>query len=97
MVTADANMSAPLINLGAGVDLTIRELLDLVKQFAGYRGEIIWDDSKPDGTLQKLLEISRIRASGWSPKYSLEAGSRKTYRSFQSRYRDQGILRSGHY
>lgn len=93
---ADANMPAPLINIGTGVDLTIRELLDLVKRIVGYRGEIVWDGSKPDGTPQKLLEGSRLRALGWSPKHGLEAGIRKTYQDFQSRYRNQGILQGGY-
>jgi GDP-L-fucose synthase len=87
----------PLINIGTGVDFTIRELLDLVKRIVGYRGAIVWDGSKPDGTPQKLLEGSRIRALGWSPKHGLEAGIHKTYRDFQSRYCNQEILQGGDY
>lgn len=87
-VSADAiTVSPPLINIGSGTDLTIRELLDLVKKIVGYHGEVVWDMDKPDGTPQKLLDASRMRALGWSPRYSLEEGIRNTYRHFEQSYR----------
>ncbi len=82
---AAGTMAAPLINIGSGVDLTIRELLERVKVAVGYRGEIVWDTAKPDGTPQKLLDVSRIRALGWRPGHGLEDGIRKAYQDFLSR------------
>jgi len=67
------------VNVGTGEDVTIRELADLVARVVGYEGEIIWDRDKPDGTRRKLLDISRIRALGWSPAHDLEQGLVKTY------------------
>lgn len=87
-VSADAiTVPTPLINIGSGADLTIRELLDLVKKIVGYHGEVVWDTSKPDGTPQKLLDVSRMRALGWFPRYSLEEGIRNTYQHFKQSYR----------
>lgn len=68
------------INVGAGTDLTIRELAEMVADVVGYRGEIEWDTSRPDGTPQKLLDISRIRELGWSPEVDLREGIAATYR-----------------
>jgi GDP-L-fucose synthase len=70
------------INLGSGTDVTIKELAELVKRIVGYEGEIIHDLTKPEGTPKKLLDISRIKSIGWSPKTSLEEGIRKTYEFF---------------
>jgi GDP-L-fucose synthase len=70
------------INLGTGTDVTIKELAELVKRIVGYESEIIHDLTKPDGTPKKLLDISRIKSIGWSPKTSLEEGIRKTYEFF---------------
>ena len=67
------------VNVGTGEDVTIRELADSVARVVGYEGEIVWDRDKPDGTPRKLLDISRIRALGWSPSHDLEQGLVKTY------------------
>lgn len=67
------------INIGMGEDHTIHEIATIIKNIIGYRGEIIFDPSKPDGAPQKLLEISRIRSLGWHAKVSLESGIAKTY------------------
>jgi len=66
------------VNIGTGKDLTIKELAELVKRIVGYEGDILQDLTKPDGTPKKLLDVSRIRALGWSAKTSLEVGIRKT-------------------
>jgi len=68
-----------LINIGTGHDQTIRELALLVQRVVGHEGEIIWDEEKPDGTPQKLLDISRLRTLGWEPHVGLEDGIRRTY------------------
>jgi GDP-L-fucose synthase len=70
------------INVGVGEDITIKELAELVRQTVGYKGEIVWDDSKPDGTPRKLLDISRIRALGWKPHVDLTRGVREVYEWF---------------
>ena len=67
------------INIGTGKDLKIKELADLIKEIVGFRGEIHWDNSRPDGTPRKLLNVSKIKHLGWEPKVSLEKGIRMTY------------------
>lgn len=68
-----------LVNVGTGVDLTIRDLADIVKRIVGYEGVVQWDRSKPDGMPQKLLDISKIRYLGWSASTLLETGIKRTY------------------
>ncbi|HNW58487.1 MAG TPA: GDP-L-fucose synthase [bacterium] len=68
-----------ILNIGVGEDLTIRELAELIKGVVGYAGGIEFDTSKPDGTPRKLLDVSRLRATGWRPKIGLEEGIRRTY------------------
>jgi GDP-L-fucose synthase len=67
------------INVGCGVDLTIGELAELVRDVVGFNGDIIYDTSKPDGTPRKLLDISRLTALGWSPRIQLRDGIKQTY------------------
>ena len=64
----------PFLNVGTGVDISIKELANLIANLVKYEGEIIWDTSKPDGTPQKLLEVSRLKSLGWSAKIPLEKG-----------------------
>ena len=73
-------------NVGYGAEVTIMELAQLVKQTVGFGGEIIMDASKPDGTMRKLTDISRIKALGWEPKITLEQGLQETYQWFQKKY-----------
>ncbi|WP_413993760.1 GDP-L-fucose synthase family protein [Labrys okinawensis] len=68
------------INIGAGRDMTILELLETIKQVVGYEGATTHDRSKPDGTPAKLMDSSRMRELGWEPGIGLEAGLRETYR-----------------
>ncbi len=75
----------PLINIGTGEDLTIRELAELVSEVLGFHGEFVFDTSRQDGTLRKLLDVSRINALGWKAKTSLAEGIRLTYESARSR------------
>lgn len=70
---------APLINIGTGEDVTIRELAELVTRELGFQGELRFDTTKPDGTPRKLLDVSRIHALGWRAKTGLPEGVRKTY------------------
>ncbi|MGO8685384.1 MAG: GDP-L-fucose synthase family protein [Thermoleophilia bacterium] len=75
-----------LINVGCGQDSTISELAELVQRVVGHNGAIAWDASKPDGTPQKLLDVSRITQLGWQPKIGLEEGIRTTYAWFVEHY-----------
>ena len=70
------------VNVGTGTDLTIRELTELVAETVGYRGRIVWDASKPDGTPRKLLEVSRLAKLGWSARIGIRDGMAATYRNF---------------
>lgn len=75
------------INVGVGKDISIKDLANLISQTVGYTGDIIFDDSKPDGTPRKLLDISRISELGWVPKISLEDGLKSTYQNFKQRFK----------
>lgn len=81
-----ASPQPPLVNIGWGEDYTIRELATRVRRVVGYRGEIAWDPSKPDGTPRKLLDVSRMKALGWAPRTSLESGLQKAYHDFLARF-----------
>ncbi|MEJ2452282.1 MAG: GDP-L-fucose synthase, partial [Gammaproteobacteria bacterium] len=75
----------PLINIGCGEDLTIRELAELVKEVVGYAGDLTFDNSKPDGTMRKLMDVSRINALGWQRKTGLKEGIALAYQDMQRR------------
>ena len=70
------------INVGFGIDCTIRELVETVAKVVGYKGEIEFDSSKPDGTPRKLLDVSRLKKLGWQHTISLEHGLAMTYQWF---------------
>ncbi len=70
------------INVGTGVDVTIRELTEMVAATVGYRGRIVWDATKPDGTPRKLMDVSRLTALGWRARTALREGLEQTYASF---------------
>ena len=70
---------AGFLNIGAGEDVTIRELAELIRRVVGFPGNILWDSAKPDGTPRKLLDTSKLKALGWSASTSLEAGVLNTY------------------
>jgi GDP-L-fucose synthase len=76
------NEIPPLVNIGYGEDLTIREVAHLIAEVVGFKGRQVFDFSKPDGTPQKLLDISRLMALGWTPQTSLREGLEKTYQDF---------------
>ncbi|MBR4981072.1 MAG: GDP-L-fucose synthase [Lachnospiraceae bacterium] len=79
-------------NVGYGKEVTILELAELVKKTVGFEGEILMDASKPDGTMRKLTDISRIKALGWKPKITLEDGLKETYRWFRDKYETGDIV-----
>ncbi len=67
-----------IINVGAGAEITIADLVELIKQEVGFGGRVVWDSSKPDGTPRKLLSSDKLRSMGWTPKIGLREGIRKT-------------------
>ena len=73
-------------NVGYGEEVTIMDLALLIKKVVGFEGELVMDASKPDGTMRKLTDISRIKALGWEPKITLEEGLKETYQWFQKKY-----------
>ena len=70
------------VNLGTGKELSIKELAYLVKKVIGYKGEILFDTSKPDGTPRKLLVVSKLESLGWKYKTELEEGIAMTYQDY---------------
>ncbi len=74
------------VNLGTGEDVTVRELAETVSRVVGYRGGLLFDSSKPDGTPRKLQDVSRIHRLGWKHSVGLEEGIAKTYQWFLSNY-----------
>jgi len=83
-VTYQANTQPMLshINVGTGIDCTIKELTETVASVVGFRGEIVWDTSKPDGTPRKLMDVSRLNALGWQASIKLEDGLLDAYQWF---------------
>jgi len=76
------------INVGSGEDITIKELTCLVAEITGYKGKIIWDVTKADGTLKKLMDVSKLKKLGWSYKVKLREGLRLAYEDYLNGYRD---------
>ena len=74
--------SKGIVNIGTGIDLTIAKLAELIGELTGYKGKILFDKSKPDGTPRKQLDISKINNLGWTPKIKLEDGLIKTINEF---------------
>lgn len=72
-----------LLNIGTGVDLTIKELAETIKAEVGFKGEIVWDSTKPDGTPRKLMDVSKLHALGWKHKIELKEGIALAYQDFK--------------
>ena len=79
------------LNVGTGVDLRIRELAEAVAVATGFKGEIVWDTSKPDGTPKKQLDVSRLGALGWRARISLDEGLRSTVALFRQQLQDNVV------
>jgi GDP-L-fucose synthase len=77
----ECGYDGPLVNVGTGEDVTIRELAETVMQVVGFNGRIVFDSSKPDGTPRKLLDVSRLAALGWRYRTALQDGIRAAYNS----------------
>lgn len=83
LLARDTELLPLPLNIGAGVDVSIRELATHIAAITGFAGEISWDTSRPDGAPRKLLDSSRMRGFGWTPRVTLEAGLRETYQWYQ--------------
>lgn len=82
----ERGVSDGLFNIGAGQDVTIRELAEAVMEVVGFSGKIVYDASKPDGTPRKLLNVDRLNQLGWRARTSLQDGIAKAYEDYRSRY-----------
>ena len=74
------------LNVGTGVDVTIKELAETIKEIVGFKGKISFDQSKPDGTLRKLLDVTVLSKLGWRATTSLKTGLNASYRDYVSNY-----------
>ena len=74
------------INIGTGVDISIKDLAYLIKEVVGFEGEILLDTTKPDGTMKKLLDVSRINNLGWKARIGLKEGLEMSYNDFINNY-----------
>jgi GDP-L-fucose synthase len=70
---------APLFNIGCGEDQSIRELAELIREVVGFKGRLVFDSSKPDGTPRKLLDVSKLKKTGWQASISLREGIEMVY------------------
>ncbi len=86
-----SNEAPPVVNIGTGEDLTIKELAHLVKDIVAFTGEIEWDTSKPDGTPRKLLDVSKLTSIGWNYKTNLKDGIALAYQDFLSHLDDNRL------
>lgn len=75
----------PLVNVGAGEDMTIRQLAEAIAEVVGFEGRLVYDSDKPDGTRRKLLDVSRIRALGWQAKTDFRSGLKLAYSDYLDR------------
>jgi GDP-L-fucose synthase len=91
MVLMERHSGEDIVNVGAGKDIPIAELATLVAAVVGYKGEIRWDRTKPDGTPRKLLDCRRMTALGWKPRVSLQEGIGSTYRWYVEHKRFQKV------
>lgn len=87
------NLPDYIYNIGTGEDLTIKDLALLIQKIVGHNGKIIWDESKPDGTPRKLLDVSKMHSLGWKHQINLEDGIRKTYDWFLENINDYKELK----
>lgn len=86
---AETQTTLSHINVGSGIDISIRELAQLVSRITGYEGSILFDDKKPDGTPRKLMDVNRLNRMGWHASTSIETGIQNTYQWYLSQKEHQ--------
>ena len=74
------------INVGSGEDISIKDLALLVREIVGFKGEIVFDSTKPDGTFQKLMDNTKLKNLGFTPKITLKDGIKSVYEYYKNRY-----------
>jgi len=82
MENFDAQEIGEFVNIGTGKDLTIKALAELICEIIGYKGDIVYDVSKPDGTPRKLLDVGKLHGLGWKAEISLKEGIQKVYKEY---------------
>lgn len=75
-----------IVNIGSGKDDSIEQMARIIQEITGYEGELVFDTSKPDGTMRKMLDVTKINSLGWEPAIELEEGIRSTYEDFAKHY-----------
>ena len=85
MENKDAKDIGEFINIGSGFDMPISEIVELIKETVGYKGKLVYDKTKSDGTMLKLMDVSKINALGWKAKTELKDGLKIAYRDFLCR------------
>ena len=88
----ETGYNGPLLNVGTGVDVTIRELAETVKEIVGFKGELVFDTSKPDGTPRKLLDVSKLKALGWKSVFGLREGIAAAYMAFLAKGESDNLV-----
>jgi GDP-L-fucose synthase len=89
LMNSDHNES--FVNVGTGIDLSIRELAEMIGNIVGFQGEIIFDSSKPDGTMRKLMDVSKLNALGWHHTIALREGIESVYESYKKALEVSGL------
>ncbi|MDA7723353.1 GDP-L-fucose synthase [Pseudomonadales bacterium] len=87
----ETSLMSSHINVGSGIDCTIRELVETVRKVTGFQGEVVFDTAKPDGSPRKLMDVSKLKALGWAAKTNLEEGLDMTYQWFLAQKDDYRI------
>ena len=82
----DKNLEIDLLNVGSGYEISIKELANMIKDIVGFKGDVLFDKTKPDGNPRKLLDSGKINSLGWTPTITLEEGLSNTYNWFVSNY-----------
>ena len=80
----DNYFESDIINVGTGEDITIKELAETIANVVEYKGKLKWDTTKPNGTMRKVMDVSKIKSMGWEPKVSLKEGLERTYEYFKN-------------
>lgn len=88
----DTYSGIDIVNVGCGTDISIKELAEMVAEVVGYKGEIVWDKSQPDGTFQKLLDVSKLENLGWKASIELKDGIEETVKWYL-KHREDGDIR----
>mgnify|MGYP001353800068 CR=1 FL=1 len=80
-----------LINIGTGLDISIKDLAEMIAKSLNYKGKIKWETSKPDGTPRKLLDVSQLKKLGWQAKTSLKEGIKLTINNYEKEFKNKSI------